>query len=68
MLTLDQAAEQFGVTRRTLERWIDRGLVNVVRMSRKCVRVRESELERAADRHTTTGPAPKPLKKKGKTK
>jgi excisionase family DNA binding protein len=67
MLTLDQAAEQFGKSRRTINRWIARGILPRVRMSHTSVFIREADMEKAIGQRTFTGPAPKPLKK-GKTK
>lgn len=52
MLTLDQVADQFGVSRRTVERWVARKKIAVVRMSRKCVRVRPVEVDRVIERKT----------------
>jgi hypothetical protein len=67
MLTLDQASIVFRKSRRTINRWIARGKLDVVRMSHTSVFIRPADLEKAIQRRVTSGPAPK-LFKKGKKK
>jgi excisionase family DNA binding protein len=64
MLTLDQVAEEFGVTRRTVEAWVSERKITVVKMSGRCVRVRPVDVEKAKERFLVV--AREPLK--GKTK
>lgn len=51
-LTLTEAAELLGVTRRFLERRIDDGEISVFKPSSRLVRLRRVELERWVDRCT----------------
>lgn len=52
LFTIDQVAERFGVTRRTVNRWIARRKLAVVRISRQTVRVRENAIEKMLERLT----------------
>lgn len=52
LLTLDQAAEQFGVSRRTINRWIARKKLAVVRMSHCTVRIRQTDIEKSITKRT----------------
>jgi len=52
LLTLNEAAEKCRVSRRTINRWIARRKLSVVRLSDRCPRIRLTELERTFDKFT----------------
>jgi excisionase family DNA binding protein len=46
LLTPAEAAARLGVARGTLYNWISDGKIAVVRLSGRCVRIRETEIDR----------------------
>jgi excisionase family DNA binding protein len=46
MMSLSEAAERLGISYETLRRWADKGLVHVVRLANRPLRITESELRR----------------------
>lgn len=50
LLTLRQAADRLNVNKRTVQRWIEKGLLRVVRFGRT-VRIHEADLEDVIDAH-----------------
>lgn len=51
LLTVDEAADILGVTRRTLERWMAARKVPFVRLAAGTIRFRPCDLARYIDRH-----------------
>jgi excisionase family DNA binding protein len=49
LLSLDEVADQCGVSRRTVERWIEAGRLKVARFSARLVRVHADEVRRLVD-------------------
>lgn len=62
LLTLDEAAAELRICRATLNAWIVRGKVSVVRFSRKKVFMRPIDIEKAKERFLETGPSGKKQK------
>ena len=52
LLTLKEAAERLGVSLRTLEDWIYDNKIEVVKLGRRCVRVKESTIDHLIEVHT----------------
>ena len=46
LLTLKQAAEELGVSARTVRRWVSFGRLRAVRLSRKSLRIHARDLDR----------------------
>ena len=46
LLTKDEAADRLGISRRTLERWIDAGRLAAIKPSPGVVRIHPDELDR----------------------
>ena len=46
LLTIDQVAEIYQVSPRTVRNWIDQGIISPVRLGPKLLRIEESELYR----------------------
>jgi len=46
VFTLDQAAEQLAISKRTLQRLITAGRIEAIHVSKSCVRIRETAIER----------------------
>jgi len=55
MLTTRDVAAEITVGKRTVESWIARGDLRVVRFSRRCVRVRRRDLDEFIRRHLSEG-------------
>jgi excisionase family DNA binding protein len=53
LVGLDEACRLFGIKDRTARAWAAAGLFPVVRLSRRCIRVRISDLKRFVDSRTT---------------
>jgi excisionase family DNA binding protein len=45
LLRKPEAAHQLGISVRTLEKFVERGSISLVRLGRRCVRVPESEVD-----------------------
>jgi excisionase family DNA binding protein len=46
LISLSEAAARLGITYETLRRWAEKGLVQVVRVANRPLRIAESELRR----------------------
>ncbi len=49
-MTRPEAAKYLGVAPRTISEWQSRGVIPFLKLGRKCVRFRTSDLDRAMDR------------------
>lgn len=54
LLTMREAADRLAISKRSAERMVERGELRVVRITRRTVRVRPSDLDAAVDRLADT--------------
>jgi predicted site-specific integrase-resolvase len=54
LMTRAQACEYLGISIRTFSNYSARGLFPVTRFSKRCIRVKRSAIEKAADRLAST--------------
>lgn len=54
-ITIAEAAERYGVSTRTIRRYIANGLLPAYRMGPRLVRIEEADLDRIEQRMPTTG-------------
>ena len=52
LLTVKEAAARLGVSLRTLEDWIYDHKIEVVKLGRRCVRIKESTIDQLIEVHT----------------
>ena len=52
LLTLTEASDRLGVSLRTLEDWIYDKKIEVVKLGRRCVRIKESTIDHIIEVHT----------------
>jgi excisionase family DNA binding protein len=52
LLTVKEAADRLGVSLRTLEDWIYDHKIEVVKLGRRCVRIKESTIDHLIEVHT----------------
>jgi excisionase family DNA binding protein len=52
LLTLKEASDRLGISLRTLEDWIYDKKIEVVKLGRRCVRIKESTIDHLIEVHT----------------